>query len=189
MTDRMAYNRTLRPVAKRKIGLAKTPKARKGIKRKAEVKGAAVIERLLGEGKVFKASSFKSKPRKKMKHRAKGASGQKALFIDIFRRRGPTSQVSGLPLVDIPDGDGKEYELHWKAFLRQFSHILPKGAYKKAMLDEENIVIKTGDEHELWETKKWTLRELPEWQWVFALEERLKEKYNLKPTIDHEVLP
>lgn len=120
----------------------------------------------------------KPKRKKRLKYRAKGPTGQKELFIHLFRERGAKSQISGTQLIEIPDGDGPEYEKWWKAFLSQFSHILPKGSYKKMMLVERNIVLKTVDEHELWENHKESLREKPEWKWVFELEEELKREAN-----------
>lgn len=168
MTDRKSWNSTLRPVAKRKIGQPKKPKP----------KGAGAIERLLGEGAVFKASSFKSKPRKKMKHRSKGPTGEKVLFIHLFYMRGGKSEVSGTPLVPPPDGDGPEYESQWRAFLSQFSHILPKGTYRKFRLREDNIVLKTIEEHRLWEQEKSSLMFNKKWKWVFDREESLKAEAN-----------
>jgi len=162
---------SLKKQAERK---GKKPPPRKGFK----PKGASVIDKLLGEGKVFKASSFPVKPRKKMKYRSKGPSGEKALFLDMFRRSDGTSEIDGTPLVPPPDGDGPEYDLQWKAFLSQWSHILPKGSYPKWRLVERNIVRKTTEQHRMWEQEKRKLRGMKEWKWVFLLEESLKREAN-----------
>lgn len=65
MTDRRAHNSTLRPVsAKRQVQKRRhnsTFAAKKGVPSKHKAKGTDVIDRLLGEGKVFKASTLSDK--------------------------------------------------------------------------------------------------------------------------------
>ena len=60
-----------------------------------------------------------------------------------------------------------------------FSHVLPKGKAKYPMFKyyKKNIVLKTLQEHELWEHHKYKLRDLPQWREVFELERQLKKEY------------
>lgn len=57
-----------------------------------------------------------------------------SVFMDIWHKRRHHSEVSGRWL-------GKE------ALTVFFHHILPKSKYPEAMLDEENIILLTFDEH------------------------------------------
>jgi hypothetical protein len=95
-------------------------------------------------------------------------SGELALFKTLLEVRGAKSQISGEKLVG--------FDIRW------FSHILSKGAYPSFKLFDKNIVLKTPREHELWETQRHKLKNLPEWQWVFNLEQELKELYHKKIT-------
>lgn len=61
------------------------------------------------------------------------------------------------------------------------SHVLSKGAYPKMRLYPKNIVLMTFEEHNKWEFEKHKLRGLPEWEWVFKLEELLRSEYYQKP--------
>jgi hypothetical protein len=61
---------------------------------------------------------------------------------------------------------------HW-----QFSHILSKGAFSKFKYDKRNIILKSPDEHILWQEHKHKIRDNPKWKWVFELEEALKQEY------------
>lgn len=89
--------------------------------------------------------------------------GELQVFIEIWNERPHISEVSGIAL---------------KAFnVCNFSHILTKGAYPGFRLKKENIVLKTFDEHQMWEFQAHKLKELPEWKWVFELKQKLKEEY------------
>ena len=135
------------------------------------------LEELQASGLVQKASTLK--PKKKMRKRAPkkpGEISQIEFFMGIWNERPHVSEISGLPLVDPPDD--WEDAAAVRAWLSQASHILPKGSYKKMKYDPRNVVLKTAHEHELWETKKWTLRDDPKWDWVFRLEEALKAEAN-----------
>lgn len=96
----------------------------------------------------------------------KEATGELALFKTLLEVRGNKSQISGESLIG--------FDIRW------FSHILSKGAYPSFRLFDRNIVLKTAREHELWETQKHKLKELPEWEWVFEREQELKELYYKK---------
>lgn len=144
-------------------------RAKKALKRTPfKPKGVDAIAKLLGEGAIKKASSISKKPRKPMRKRTKGPTGEMKLFILLYHERGGYSEISGIPLLP-PEHD-------W--FVRQFSHILPKGTYPEFRLLEDNIVLKTAEEHRQWEEEKWTLHAKQEWQWVFEKEAQLKQLAN-----------
>lgn len=92
-------------------------------------------------------------------------TGELEVFKSIWAERPHFSQVSGKFL-----GDDLNVSF--------FSHILPKSHYKRFRLNKQNIVLKTEEEHFLWETQSWKLKDIPEWKWVFELKQSLKEKYN-----------
>ena len=81
-----------------------------------------------------------------------GEQSQLAVFYEIWAERPHVSEVSGLPLVDPPED--RTDEAGMKAWLSQFSHLLPKGAYRKYKKDKGNIILKTAGEHALWEKHK-----------------------------------
>jgi hypothetical protein len=87
-----------------------------------------------------------------------------ALGKKLFFERGQRSEINGEYL-------GDEYS-HVFA-----SHILSKGAYPAFRLYPKNIVIKSFDQHRAWENSKHKLRGLPQWEWVFKLEEQLRQEY------------
>lgn len=92
-------------------------------------------------------------------------TGELEVFKSIWAERPHFSQVSGKFL-----GDDLNVSF--------FSHILPKSHYKRFRLNKQNIVLKTEDEHFLWETQAWKLKDIQEWKWVFELKQSLKEQYN-----------
>lgn len=92
----------------------------------------------------------------------KKPTGELALFRKLYDDRGPYSQISG----------------QWIAFSPAIaSHILSKAAYPAFRLYEKNIVLKTVEEHHMWETQRHKLKDKPEWQFVFELEQELKREY------------
>lgn len=107
---------------------------------------------------------LKRTPLKKVKKK----TGELALFKTLLEVRGAKSQISGESLVG--------FDIRW------FSHVLSKGAYPSFRLFDRNIILKTPREHELWETQRHKLKDLPEWKWVFKLEQELKELYHKKIT-------
>jgi len=90
-----------------------------------------------------------------------------AVYNEIWSERVHRSEVSGEPL--LPKGHPM---WHW-----QFSHCIGKGCYGKFKYDKRNIILKTPDEHILWENYKHKIRDNPKWKWVFELEEALKQEY------------
>lgn len=82
-----------------------------------------------------------------------------SVFMDVWHRRKHNSEVSGRWL-------GKE------ALTVFFHHILPKSKYPEAMLDEENIILLTFDEHTKVEGNPTCFEE------VNKRREQLKNKYD-----------
>lgn len=90
-------------------------------------------------------------------------TGEKAIFEEIWNERPHRSYVSGKPI---------------KSFsVANFSHILSKKQFPRFRLNKDNIVLKTFEEHQKWEFEKYKLKDLPEWQKIFELEEKLKQQY------------
>ncbi len=81
-----------------------------------------------------------------------------SVFLDIWMKRRHYSELSGKWL-------GKE------ALTTFFHHILPKSKYPQAMLDEENIILITFDEHSKVESDPTFFEE------INKRREKLKEKY------------
>lgn len=128
--NRKAHNSTLRPVSKKRmaeIAAGKRPKKplARG-KKPVQPKGTATLERLLGEGKVFKASTLA--PRK--------PTGEKAVFEQIWAERTHHCEVCKVSIQE--------------ATASNFSHLLPKGTYPDFRLDKRNIILKCEACHEVW---------------------------------------
>lgn len=116
-------------------------------------------------GKFFgkKCGVCRTKARKKTTARKRKATGELELFKQIWEERPHVSEVSGRALGPFN--------------VSFFSHILNKGHYPEARLDKENILLKSTDEHRLWEFERYNLVHLKEWEHVFELRNKLKEKY------------
>ena len=120
-------------------------------------------------------SRFRPDPKKEKTEKApkKGLSykrkntGELPIMLEIWEERGPFSQVSGEHL--------GEFNVSFMA------HILPKGQnkYPKFKLKKENIIIISFDEHFQFDHQKKSIINQELWQWVFQLEESLKEEYKL----------
>jgi hypothetical protein len=108
---------------------------------------------------------IKSPPEKKRKpiQYSKKRTGEMEVYKKIWKERGPYSQISGRHLGEYIN----------PCF---FSHIVPKSIAPSLRLDPRNIILKTPEEHILYENHKHKIRNLPEWQWVFELEEKLKQE-------------
>lgn len=96
---------------------------------------------------------------------AKSLLAKKEVFQKILEERGSYSQVSGQYL-------GEGFNPWW------FSHIVPKSIATRLRLDPKNIILKTPEEHTLWENHKHKIRDDIKWKWIFELEEQLKQEYN-----------
>jgi hypothetical protein len=113
---------------------------KRGRKPERVPKGCETLERLLGEKKIQRASSFTAKP-KPMRKRAKTTGPtQIEFFREIWSERPHFSEVSGEFL-------GEEMQPIC------MSHLLPKGSYRKFKFRKDNIVLMTPDEHQLWHSE------------------------------------
>jgi hypothetical protein len=81
-------------------------------------------------------------------------------FLHIWKKKPHKSEISGQSL-------GSE------ALSTYFHHILPKGKYPEACLDEENIILLTWEEHDQVEMDPTRYEE------VNKRREQLKQKYNV----------
>lgn len=109
-----------------------------------------------------------AKKPKKFLNRSRKPTGELPVFKEIMRdkltKEGKTvSEVSGEEI---------QNPTHWN-----FHHVLAKGKYPAFRRYKKNIIIITDDEHTDWHERKEELRTRPEWQWVFELEEELKQEY------------
>lgn len=112
-----------------------------------------------------------------MRYRSKKGKKNKEeeheVFRQIYSEREHRSEISGEPLPF-------EFGPHMYFV---FSHILGKQAYpsRAMVLNKENIILMTYDEHQLWEFNQHKILESPKlmesWAWVFELQERLRIEY------------
>ena len=142
----------------------KTP-LKRGKKPERTPKGAKPLERLLGEGLIQRASTFKAKPRP-MKKRAASSPGWWDVALEIWGERLHVCEVYGTPLGDEP-----------KPIF--FSHLLPRGSYRKYKRDKRNIVLKSERAHEEWhQYGPRYLYNFPEWQRVCVTYYLLRDEAN-----------
>jgi len=114
--------------------ISTNPVAKKHLRRIP--KGATPIEKLLGEGLIQRASTFKAKP-KPMKKRAASNPGWWFIALEIWDERSRVCEVCGVSLGDEPRPEF-------------FSHLLPRGGYRKYKLFKPNIVLKCDTCHHTW---------------------------------------
>lgn len=113
---------------------------------------------------------FQHKPRKALANNGKGLSRGRTdvdktyimqmqeFFLDIWKKRPHTSEISGVYLGNEP-------------MSIYFHHILPKEKHPQAKYDEQNIILLTLDEHTNVESDMYKYEE------VNNRREQLKEKY------------
>jgi hypothetical protein len=119
----------------------KTPlRPKKALKAK---KQCVTVEQMMSSGLLARGSTFSSKP-KRIKPRKKKATGELALFKRLYAEQDGLCAVTGLPLLPPAHED----------FYKQGSHILPKGAYPRARLWPDNVVMVLQEQHDLWEKEK-----------------------------------
>lgn len=126
-----------------------------GIRNADGTKKRTGLEDMKRSGLVSRASSFTSKPRKRIKPRAKPKPGQKTqpqVFAEIWAERPHECRVCNAP-IDEPT-------------LSNFSHILSKGAYPSMKLDKRNIEIWCADCHHLYTVKDISVVSRPMWKRV-----------------------
>ncbi len=132
-----------------------------------ERKGKSKLPNKSSSNASARVEALYVKPKKKKVLNSRKCTGERKIFEEILQARGPYSQVSGQYL-------GEGFNPWW------FSHVVPKSIAPKLRLDPRNIILKTPEEHTLWENHKHKIRHIPEWKWVFELEEQLKQEYNQK---------
>lgn len=120
-----------------------------------------------------KEITMKKPPVYKQKRRT--PSGESTLFKQIFKER--VNRKDG-KLYSQVSGQEIRFSSEWN-----FHHVLPKGLYPHFKMEKRNIIVITALEHDLWHTKKEKLRNDPKWQWVFDLEEKLKQEYRAKESM------
>ena len=118
-----------------------------------------VINRLLGEGKLQKGSTFKAKPKPMRKRAQRKGLTQMDVFRQIWAERPHYCEICCKPIPEPRAGN--------------FFHILGKGAYPKYKLLKENILISCCFDgvsegcHELFHARGRSLASMPNWIPVF----------------------
>ena len=105
------------------------------------------------------------KPKKGLS-KVRKTTGEAEVFKRIASKRKHVSFVSGAKIVQLT--------------VSNFAHVLRKGNYPHYRLEEKNIVLLTASEHDLFDNARHVIRDHPEWQKLFRLEEKLKAEYNSK---------
>lgn len=90
---------------------------------------------------------------------------QKELFLYLWKKYSHYSDINGEYLGTYP-------------MSYFFSHILGKDTHPAFKCYAPNILFMTWDQHQLWEYYQHKIRNDPEWEFVFLLEEHLKSVYN-----------
>lgn len=142
------------------------------IKRKLKICAGCGKGKYLYAKKMCQYCYAKSKPEKKKDSISVDGEERSmmALFNEIWKERLHKSEIDGTDL--LPKGH--------KLWHFQFSHLLPHGLYKKSKFDKENIVLKTVEQHQLWQFHTNRIRSKDEWRWVFDKYDELKQIYNKK---------
>lgn len=145
--DRKAWNSSIRPVAKSKMGKPKKPLVRR----------KPSFEEVQKRFKAVTAAMLGDKPRKPMKKRAENNEGwYKWAVENVWNKRKSECQVCGLWLLSD--------EAPSPTF---FSHLLPRGSYRRYKLDERNVIIKCADCHEKWHSMgPDKLKDIKDWRLV-----------------------
>jgi hypothetical protein len=155
---------------------------RKGIRSMSEKRLALFKAGKLKKPKPKAWPSSKA-PRKAMRPRAKGNTGQMEAFVEVWNdpERPHVCEVCGAELFPKPDDMGDRAAV--EAWVRQFSHLLPKGSYRKMKTNPRNIRLQCHECHDKWhEFKDTCLRYEPAWRPTFDLYDQLKKEANgVKP--------
>ena len=113
---------------------------------------------------VAKRKALKGLKRVSEKGKGKMAK-RKRFYAHLLSKRGSKSEVSGKDLPTDP-------KYTW-----MFSHVVTKGSHPGLEFIEENVVMMTFTEHQKWENEKHRIEGDEEWEWVFALREKLLEDW------------
>jgi hypothetical protein len=149
----------------KKSPLVRKVPLRRGKKPERIPKGATTLERLLGTGKIQRASSFTAKP-KPLKKRSPNNPGWWDVALEIWEERPHVCEVYGTSLGDVP----------LPIFM---SHLLPRGSYRKYKRDKMNIRLMSPEAHNLWHKEgPKNLIHLPEWKQVCTIYYILRDMAN-----------
>ena len=150
---------------KRKTPLRTKTPLRRGKKPERIPKGATTIERLLGECKVQRASTVTAKPRP-MRKRSPSNKGWWFIALEIWDEREHVCEVCGVSLGDTP-------------IPSMFSHLLPRGSYRRYKLYKPNIILKCPPCHDRWHKEgPKNLVHIPEWRKVCSTYYALRDQAN-----------
>lgn len=103
------------------------------------------------------------KPKKPLS-KVRKATGEAEVFRSIASKRKHVSFVSGAKIMELTASN--------------FAHVCAKSTYPAFRLREDNIVLLTASEHDLFDNARHVIRDHPQWQKLFRLEKKLKEEYN-----------
>ena len=133
------------------------------------------LDELKASGLVQSASSFTTKPRKKLKARAKSNPGWYRWAVEnIWNKRERRCEICGMSL----EGFGEEPNPI------VFSHLLERGSYRLYIRSERNVMIKCPGHHGEWHNRPKEELLSPtnpyrlKWKAMFLLEEALKLEAN-----------
>ena len=158
-SDRKSWNSSLRPIAKNKIGKPKKP----AVKRKPSLD--EVKERF----RIVTAAMLGDKPRKPMKKRADSNKGWYSWAVEnVWNKRNHWCEVCGIMLGN-SDTPSPSF----------FSHLLPRGSYRKYKLDERNVILKCQGCHDKWHDQgPDKLQHKPEWRAICKMYFQLRNENN-----------
>ena len=144
----------------------KTPlKAKKALRTK---KPCVTVEQMMSSGLLARGSTFSSKP-KRIKPRAAKKPGGKTQ-MEVFQQvwdasEGKCCEVCGTGIASMNPIN--------------FSHLLPKGSYRKYKFDVRNLVLKCSRCHGQWhDFGPDRLKELDEWRPICDLYFELRDEAN-----------
>lgn len=105
------------------------------------------------------------------------ATGEAVMFTEIWEDLEPEDRKSFIT--------GHRFPEPYVMRTYYFAHVLGKGAYPEFRLKKENIVLLTWEQHKMWDTARFKIREnkhlMQLWKKMFDLEEKLIEEYkNIK---------
>ena len=151
--DRKSFNSSLRPVAKNKIGRPKKPKPQR----------KPSLDDVKAKFGVTSAASLQRKP---MKQRSDKNEGWWDVAIVIWGHRAHKCEICDAGLSDVPQ----------PIF---FSHLLPRGSYRRYKRDPRNLVLKCEYHHKEWHNEgPEKLQHEPEWAVICALYFTLRDEAN-----------
>lgn len=145
--------------------MKKTPLRRKSpLRQKKPLKQRMSIKDMLAGGLITKASEIK--PRKKLRQRSPSNPGWYDVALEIWAERPHVCCVTGMYLSEEPEPS-------------YFSHLLPRGSYRKYKRDKRNIVLMHPDIHAMWHAEgPEKLINIRQWKPVCELYLQLRNEAN-----------